>query len=76
MLTLQERTERARTAAHAMWARIHSQLRDPDPNAAQDHLDAAEVARRRLALLRAERAVTDAQRAADDAAARLAELSS
>jgi hypothetical protein len=59
-----------------MWAKIHQQLRDSAPHATQEHLDAAELARRRLAVLRAQRAVAEAQRAADDAAARLAGMTS
>jgi hypothetical protein len=67
MLTPQERSERARTAAHAMWAKLHQQLRDPEPAATREHLLAAERARRRLAVLRARRALADAERAAAEA---------
>ena len=76
MLTSQERKERARIGGQALWAKLRQQLRDSDPNAAQDDLDAAELARRRLAVLRAQRALTDAQCAADEAAARLAGMTS
>jgi hypothetical protein len=46
-----------------MWAKIHQQLREPDPDATQEHLLAAERARRRLAVLRARRTLADAERA-------------
>jgi hypothetical protein len=67
MLSPQERSERARSAAHAMWAKIHQQLRDADPDTARGHLAASERARRRLAVLRARRVLADAERAAAQA---------
>jgi hypothetical protein len=77
VLTPQERSERARAAAHEMWAKIHQQLREPDPLTTQEHLVAAERARRRFAVLKARRELADAERAAAEAglAAELVEAS-
>jgi hypothetical protein len=63
----QESTERARIGAHALWAKLRQQMRDADPEATQEHLVAAERARRRLAVLRARRELAEAERAAADA---------
>jgi len=74
MSTAQERSERGRTAAFTMWAKINQRLQDNE--AAQERLNAAETARRRLALLKAQRVAEEARQSVELAAARLAEVQS